>query len=171
MRPYRCTYGFFQSRPASSFRTRWVDVTRRHTADPNFEEGFDPYKLLRRLKTPLGVIGSVETHFLLQKLYEIEFSLFNHTDPVAVATDPLAVIRAKPEECYSTSSHLWDIAERYARAKINKRFNLNFIEYCNLPMPDAALLDKMAFEVMGNLELQESKKENQLFAKASAPNP
>lgn len=124
---------------------------------------------MRRLSTPLGAVGAVANHFLVQKLYEIEFGLFNHTDPVAVAADPLAVIRAKPEESYASASHLWDIAERYARARIHKRFNLNFIEYCNLPMPDAQLLDKIAFEVMGNVELEERKRENEVLSQASQP--
>lgn len=116
-----------------------------------------------RLKDPLNAQGPVEIHYLTNKLFEIEFGIYDHTNAQNVASDPLAVIRAKPEENLSSTSHLWDLAERFAKARIADRFKLNFLEYIGLPMPDAALLDRLSFEVISKVELEMKKAETEAF--------
>lgn len=102
----------------------------------------------------------MQMHVLLNKMYEIEFGMFDHTDAQSVKDDPLAVIRAKPEESFITSSHLWDVAKRYAEAKIKERFGISFIEYSNLPMPEARLYERLAFDVFGKIELSALQRQN-----------
>lgn len=120
----------------------------------------------------MNASGPVETHFLLNKLFEIEFGLYDHTNAVSAKKDPLAVIRAKPEESILNSSHLWDLAERFAKARIKERFDLNFMEYISLPLPDAALLDKLSFEVISKVETDMKKAEMEAFeAMANANKP
>lgn len=121
---------------------------------------------MKKLRNSFNMKGPVANHFLLQRLYEIEFNLHDHTSIALHHSDPLAVIRAKPEEALSRSSHMWDLAERFARAKIKERFGMSWLEYINLPMPDAYLLNVLSFEVIANVEIEETKR-NQEAQKAA----
>ena len=124
--------------------------------------------MFERLRTSFESKGAVQTHFLLQKLYEVELRLHDHTNVSLFKSDPLAVIRAKPEEMISRSSHMWDLAERFIRAKIHERFGLDFIQYINLPIPDANLLNVLSFEVIANVEIEERKREQEIQRNAMA---
>ena len=57
---------------------------------------------------------------------------------------------------------MWDLADRYARAKIKERFGYTFKEYIDLPMPEANLLNLLSFEVIAEVELEERKREQKI---------
>lgn len=57
---------------------------------------------------------------------------------------------------------MWDLADRYARAKIKERFGYTFKEYIDLPMPEANLLNLLSFEVIAAVELEERKREQEI---------
>lgn len=78
-----------------------------------------------------------------------------------MAKDPLAVIRAKPEESFILSSHMWDTARRYREAKIWDRFHIDFLTYSGLPLPESQLLDRLSIEVFAKGELEDIKIRNE----------
>ena len=61
---------------------------------------------------------------------------------------------------------MWDLADRYARAKIKERFGYTFKEYIDLPMPEANLLNLLSFEVIAAIELEERKREQEIHKAA-----
>lgn len=117
---------------------------------------------MKILKEPLGAKNIVEQHFVLHMLYETEFGMFNHADPTLSKEDPLAVVRAKPEESLMALSPLWDVATRYARYKIKERYGITFHEYLELPVTTSFLYNQMATEIFGEIELEEIKARNRV---------
>lgn len=100
-------------------------------------------------------MSSVDSHYLLNSLYNIEFKLFDHFDPQKKKAEPLAVIRAFPEEDPQADSLFEDVVYRYASNKIGERFRMSLEEYLRLPCTKARCLDKVAEIVMGPIEKEE----------------
>ena len=89
----------------------------------------------------------------------MEMGFFNHLDPVESKNNPLACIRAFKEEDPYVDSVLEDLAYRYRKNKINKRFDINFLDYVRLPVTVTRQLDRIGDEVLKSIEKEESEAE------------
>lgn len=84
---------------------------------------------------------------------------FNHLDPIESKNNPLACIRAFKAEDPYVDSVLEDLAYRYRKNKINKRFDINFLDYVRLPVTVTRQLDRIGDEVLKSIEKEESEAE------------
>lgn len=101
-------------------------------------------------------MSSVEAHYLLNSLYNLEFKLFDHMDAYKKVAEPFAVIRAFPQEDPQADSLLEDVVTRYCRNKIHQRFHMTLLDYLKLPCPTARKLDEIAESVVAPMEREES---------------
>lgn len=102
-------------------------------------------------------MNPAESHFLLQTLYNMEMGLYDHLDPVLARTNPLAVVRAFPEEDVQQGSLIEELAFRYRKNRIHQRFDINFVDYMKLPCTLARKLDDVADKVIRPIEEAEAK--------------
>lgn len=128
-----------------------------HVRGPQFGLNFDPKRFMEKLITNIKPLGPVDAHFLLHSLYNMEMGFFNHMDPVDAKRHPLAAVRAFKEEDPYTDSLMEDVAYRYRKNQIRKRFDINFLEYCKLPVTVTRQLDKIGDEVIKPIEREEEK--------------
>lgn len=89
----------------------------------------------------------------------MEMGFFNHLDPIESKNNPLACIRAFKAEDPYVDSVLEDLAYRYRKNKINKRFDINFLDYVRLPVTVTRQLDRIGDEVLKSIEKEESEAE------------
>lgn len=110
-------------------------------------------------------MNPVESHYLLQSLYNMEMGLFNHLDANLNRGNPLAVVRAFPEEDTQQGSLLDELAFRYKKNRIFDRYNINFLDYIKLPCTMARKMDVIAEEVIAPIEREEAKAKNSQMPK------
>ena len=120
---------------------------------------------LRKVMENIRPMGPAESHYLLQSLYNMEMGLFNHMDPHLAQKNPLAVVRAFPEEDTQQGSLLEELTYRYRKNRIFERYNINFLDYIKLPCTMARKMDSMAEEIIAPIETEEAKRKA-----ASLPN-
>lgn len=96
---------------------------------------------------------------MLHSLYNMEMGFFNHLDPIESKNNPLACIRAFKAEDPYVDSVLEDLAYRYRKNKINKRFDINFLDYVKLPVTVTRQLDRIGDEVLKLIEKEETEAE------------
>lgn len=111
-------------------------------------------------------MSSVEAHYLLNSLYNLEFRLFDHMDPLKKATEPFAVIRAFPEENPQAYSLLEDIVVRYSSNKIFQRYHITLLDYLKLPTPLARNLDDIAERIVSGIEREDAERHNRALQKS-----
>lgn len=111
-------------------------------------------------------MSSVEAHYLLNSLYNLEFRLFDHMDPQKKATEPFAVIRAFPEENPQADSLLEDVVVRYTSNKIFQRYHITLLDYLKLPTPLARNLDDIAERIVSVIEKEDADRHNTALKKS-----
>ena len=95
----------------------------------------------------------------------MEMGFFNHLDPIESKNNPLACIRAFKAEDPYVDSVLEDLAYRYRKNKINKRFDINFLDYVRLPVTVTRQLDRIGHEVLKSIEKEEAEAEARALEK------
>lgn len=114
-------------------------------------------------------MGPVESHFLLHSLYNMEMGFFNHRDPIESKNNPLACVRAFKAEDPFVDSVLEDLAYRYRKNKINKRYDINFLDYIKLPVTVTRQLDRIGDEVLKSIEKEEAEAEARAIENITKP--
>lgn len=128
---------------------------KNHVADRKFAAEFDGNAFIRKLIDNIRPMSAVESHYLLNAIYNMDMGFFDHLSETKAKAEPLAVIRAFKEEDPLANSLMNDLAFRYYRNKIEKFFHIDFLEYIKLPMPVARKLDDIAINVLSKLAKEE----------------
>jgi hypothetical protein len=115
-------------------------------------------------------MGAMDAHWLKHNLYNKEFGLYDCFAPMA-AKEPLAVVRAFPEEDPIRETYLVDLCYRYYECKIHEFFHLSLTEYMALPMPYARKLDDIARNHIRPMEMERLKRESEEMRRQLSASP
>lgn len=99
----------------------------------------------------------LEAETILTSIYETTTGIYNHLD---VNYNPLASVAVHPSERYLKSSGLYATVKRYTDRGIKDRFDLNIVEYLNLPREMQRILTLVSLDIIAEMKAA-SKKPNQ----------
>ncbi len=95
---------------------------------------------------PGGLDDSYQTQLVLREMYETQYGIFNHDDPINERERPLSIVALHPKENWTKWSRLYRTIRRYDFHDIKGKFGLSLTEFLELPREIVELLFEISAE-------------------------
>lgn len=93
-----------------------------------------------------GLDDSYQTQLVLREMYETQYGIFNHEDPIHMRERPLSLVALHPKENTTKWSRLYQTIRRYDLHDIHAKFGLSLPEFLELPRDIVELLFELSTE-------------------------